>query len=655
VTVQASPGDPRIADVDPHSASLTVGRDPLRLGVLSASPGVSTYSVQLAGAGSTPSYQGTGTIAVGQEISCTPAHIKLQEAGLVQVLVAPGAFYDPLYNGSKFTVRSLDEHTAKVSTSAIGIGDTPAGGSLTVSAFFAGATTVEVTGTRAWGPAYTACIIDVTVVPASGTGTIPTNLYIQQTDASMQRLTTVLRAASAAASGVVVPVQAAAGGSELVCSAGIAPLYSPLPVTSQALQKTVTGTANAQAMCFWTPGASGAPLTYQFSTFFGGSGNDRVFAAVPDAQGNLVVVGSTDSKDFPTVGSKSRAYSAKTDGFVAKLSRLGDRLLFATYLGGSDDDAATAVAVDGTGNLWVTGNTQSADFPLTNNAAQVVAGGSSDAFLVKLDGSTGALLYSTRFGGAGYDAALAVAVDTQGAPYIAGFTSSLDLPVTAGAYQKTEAGGPPCPQSRGLVPCPDAFVAKFSAAGAKVYATYLGGTNYDYANAVAVDAAGNAVVAGWSSSADFFPPMAGAVQSRFAGGTCTGDTGPYPCTDGFVVVLNPSGTTLNAATFLGGFGTDQVQAMALDGAGNVYLTGITDSPNFRVSPGAFQIQPGGGVDAFVTVLGPGLTTLLGSSYFGGSGTESPGGIALGRTGRIYFVGSSTSKDLPAGQPPAPLP
>ena len=284
-----------------------------------------------------------------------------------------------------------------------------------------------------------------------------------------------------------------------------------------------------------------------------------------------------------------------------------------------------------------------------------MAGGSSDAFLVKLDGSTGALLYGTRFGGAGYDASLAVAVDAQGAPYIAGFTSSLDLPVTAGAYQKTEAGGPPCPQSRGLVPCPDAFVAKFSPAGSKVYATYLGGTNYDYANALAVDAAGNAIVAGWTSSADFFPPVGGVFQSRFASGTCTGDAGPYPCTDGFVVILNPSGTALTAGTFLGGVGTDQVQAVALDGAGNVYLTGITDSPNFWVTPGAFQVQPGGGVDAFVTVLGPGLKTLLGSSYFGGSGTESPGGIAVSRNGRIYFVGASTSKDLPPGQPPAPLP
>jgi hypothetical protein len=655
LTVLASASDPRIAEVDPHGASLTAGPDPARLTILGASAGLTNYSVRLSAASSVPPYQGTGTIAVGQEISCTPARISLPEFGSAQVLIAPGAFYDALFNGTKFAARSLDERTVKVSPTPIGIADTASGGSLNISSFFAGTTTVEVTGSRAWGPSYTACILDVTVIPASGGSAAPTSLYIQQTDSSMQRLTTALRAGSESVTGIVVPTQAAGAGSELVCSAGTAPLYTGIPATGQAFQKAVAGSTNAQAMCFWTPGASGTPVSYQFSTFLGGTGNDQVAAVLADAQGNLFVVGTTDSKDFP-VTVKTRGFNGKTDVFVAKLSRLGDRLLFAAYLGGSDVDVATGAAVDSAGNLYVTGSTVSSDFPLSNTALPVVPGGGTDAFLVKLDGS-GAIVYSTRFGGEGYDTALAVAVDAQGAAYISGFTTSLDrLPITAGAYQPNLKQGLPCPQS-GLVPCPDAFVAKFSPDGsALLYATYLGGTDFDYANALAVDAAGNAYVAGGTSSADF-PATTGTYQTARGRGDCLGQAGPYPCADAFVAILNPAGTALTAATFLGGDGSDQVQAVTLDAAGTTYLTGITSSRNFPVTRGAFQGQWGGGVDAFVSVLGPGLKTLVGSSYFGGSGTESPGGIVLGRNGRIYFAGSSTSKNLPVGQPPvsSPLP
>ena len=630
-TAQVAVTDPRVADLDPRSAKAAASAD-LPLTVYSSSTGITAYQVQIAGNGSTL-YQGSGVAAVGQEVSCSPASITLREFEGGQFSVAPGTLYDPAYNGSKFTARVLNDRAARLTNSTLTFPDAVTGDTLRFSALTAGATTIEISGTRAFGPAYTACIVYVTVIPSSGDGTSNATYAIAQTDISLQRVTTLLRNTSSGIGGQTL-VGGQASPDDLLCTGASTPKFASIPATQQAFQRTVNGKSNGQMICFYPPPA-GASTVLQSSSFLGGSGTDTVTAIAADPQGNLWLVGTTTSSDFP-VTAGARKYIANQDLFISKLSRFGDKLLFSTYFGGNGQDIPTAVATDSAGNLYVAGYTTSPDFPVTTNAAQRNFGGATDAFLLKLDGATGALRYSTYFGGIGSDGAYGLTVDPQGAAYIAGQTSSLNLAVTPGAFQSKEAQGAPCPQAGGDVPCPDAFVARYSNdLSSLVYATYLGGNNFDYARDIAIDSAGNAIVTGGTYSPDF-PTTAGVFQpARRSGALCFG--GIAPCPDAFVTILNPAGTAVVASTYFGGDGYDEAQKVALDAGGNFYLLGTTASPNLPITGGAFQPAFGGGsTDAFVSVIGPGLRTLVGSTYFGTTGNDTPANLLLGHNGRVFI-------------------
>jgi hypothetical protein len=293
-------------------------------------------------------------------------------------------------------------------------------------------------------------------------------------------------------------------------------------------------------------------------------------------------------------------------------------LVYSTYLGGPGNDVGNAIAVDGGGNAYITGSTNGG-FPVTAGAFQVAyGGGASDAFVTKLNPGGAALVYSTYLGGGGNDSGNGIAVDSAGNAYVTGFTTG-GFPVTAGAFQVAYGGG-----------ASDAFVTKLNAAGAAlVYSTYLGGAGTDVGNSIVLDSAGDAYITG--STTGGFRVTAGAFQVAYGGGA----------SDAFVSKLNPAGAALVYSTYLGGAGTDAGNGIAVDCAGNAYVTGSTTGA-FPVTPGAFQVAFGGGAtDAFVTRLNVPGAALLYSTYVGGVGNDVGNAVAVDSGGNAYITGSTT--------------
>jgi hypothetical protein len=252
----------------------------------------------------------------------------------------------------------------------------------------------------------------------------------------------------------------------------------------------------------------GTALVY--STYLGGTGDDFGNGIVVDASGNAYVAGGTSSSNFPTTPGAVQTTRSNSSGnaFVAKFNATGSALIYSTYLGGSVDDVAHGIAVDASGNAYVTGNTTSPNFPMTPGAFRTISGGNNDTFVAKLNATGTALVYSTYLGGSGQDSGNGIAVDASGNAYVTGSTGSSDFPTTSGAIQTSMDGG-----------ALEAFVVKLDAAGtALLYSTYLGGSGMDAGNAVAVDASANAYVTGTTNSSDF-PTTPGTVQPTFSGGT----------------------------------------------------------------------------------------------------------------------------------------
>jgi len=365
--------------------------------------------------------------------------------------------------------------------------------------------------------------------------------------------------------------------------------------------------------------ASGAALVY--STYLGGSDSDGGFAVVVDGAGSAYVTGQTGSTDFPTTPSAfDRTFNGGADAFVTKLDASGAALGYSTYLGGAGYDAGLGLAVDGAGSASVTGATTSTDFPTTPGAFDTTFNDDDDnAFVTKLDAS-GALEYST-FLGTGFGNG--VALDGEGNAYVTGAAYSADFPTTAGAFDTTFSGG-------------DAFVTKLDASGAAlVYSTFLGGSDFDVSQGIALDGAGNAYVTGFTGSSDF-PTTAGAFDTTYNGG--------YD--DAFVTKLDASGAALAYSTYLGGSDFEWGADVALDGAGNAYVTGLTYSSDFPTALGAFDTTLNGDTDAFVTKLDASGAALAYSTYLGGSGSDVGRGITVDGTGSAYATGYTGSADFP---------
>ncbi len=416
------------------------------------------------------------------------------------------------------------------------------------------------------------------------------------------------------------------------------------PVTDGAFQQSIGGGWDGFTTEL-TPDGSGVV----YSTYLGTSDFDDVVACDVDANGNLYIVGATNSADFPvTDGAFQRSLAGGFDGFITKLSPDGSRLLYSTYIGGSGDEFITVdhIAVDSAGNVVAAADTNSTDFPTTAGAYQTANAGcegscsknpANDVVVVKLNASGSALMYSTYLGGPGFDAYPNLAVDAAGDAYVAGFTGSLHFPTTPGAFQ---------PHLKGGTVLGDAFVAKLDPTGSSlIYATYLGGGGSDGPGGVAIDAAGDAYVGGVTCSRDF-PVTPGAFQTKNAGGTggCRAFPGPF---DGFVTEFNPHGTGLVFSTYLGGSGYDVLGLAGLDSSGRVIVVGATTSLDFPVTHDAFQPTnhggPGDGIIAELTSDGSGLSF---STYWGGSGFELPHGAVVDASDNLYFAGCTSSTDFP---------
>src|SRR5262249_41183786 len=233
------------------------------------------------------------------------------------------------------------------------------------------------------------------------------------------------------------------------------------------------------------------------STFLGGSGSDSGSGIQTDFFGNAYLTGSTSSTDFPTASPLQPTIAGSGDAFVAKLNTNGTALVFSTYFGGTRRDAASAIALDVLGNVYIGGRTDSTDFP-TQNALQPTLSGSSDAFVTKFNRTASALVYSTYLGGSSFESCTGLAVDALGHAYVTGVTTSSDFPV-ADAVQPTP-GGP----TGGDIFTGDTYVTKLNTRGSGlIYSTYLGGSNGEFSQGIALDILGNAYVTGITASSDF--------------------------------------------------------------------------------------------------------------------------------------------------------
>lgn len=359
-----------------------------------------------------------------------------------------------------------------------------------------------------------------------------------------------------------------------------------------------------------------------YSTYLGGTGNGAVTGVARDGLGNLYAAGWTESLDFPIAGAFQASNRGGVDAFVVKLDPTGSSLLYATYIGGSGDDRAAAIAVDSLGQAHAVGSTASSNFPLASAARSTMVGG-REAFALKLNAAGSALAYSTFLGGSNTDSATALAVDASGFAYVAGDTYSADFAVTGDAVQSAFGGRV------------DAFLAKLSSAGAITYSTFLGGLLDEHAGGVVTDGTGIAYVVGGTLSTNF--PVVASLQATNAGGQ-----------DAFVTKIQTVGTpAVLYSTYLGGSGgsalaPEQANAVALDGSGNLYVTGVVSSTNFPVTSGTLQTNAGGSRDVFICKLNPTGTVRLYSTYLGWTGFDWANGIAVDSAGSAYVTGYTSS-------------
>src|SRR6266446_8180632 len=374
-----------------------------------------------------------------------------------------------------------------------------------------------------------------------------------------------------------------------------------------------------------------------YSTYLGGSGYDSGAAIAVDASGNAYVTGFTRSPNFPATAGSFQTSCGTTgtcngyfwDAFVTKLTANG-QIVYSSYLGGSGNDMGKAIAVDASGSAYVAGQTFSSNFPTTAGAFKTIYGGAGDAFVAKLSPGGTALQYSTYLGGSGTDNAEGIAVDINGNAYVTGQTYSTDFPTVA-AIQAVNGGNQDS----------DAFVTEINSSGAAlVYSTYLGGSSMDWGEAIAVDASGNAYVAGFTRSPDF--PLASPLQA-----TCGGCPG---FADAFVAELATNGGALLHSTYLGGSADDHGAGIAVDSDGNIYVTGFTYSTDFPVTAGAYQTSLTSGQSAaFVTKIAPGFSSLTFSTYVRGNGLNYGKNIAVD-TGNVFVAGQTFSPTFPLLDP-----
>lgn len=377
-----------------------------------------------------------------------------------------------------------------------------------------------------------------------------------------------------------------------------------------------------------------------YSTYLGGAATDRARAIAIGPDGDIYLAGETWSDDLPvTPGVLQTNRRGNDDVFVARLDPTAGAAVYVTYLGGIGSDEAYGLAVDINGAAYVTGWTNHGSFPITPGAADPRGGGLWEGFVSKISPDGSRLEYSTFLGGNATDWPRAIAVDARGAATVVGATYSADFPITAGAYDTTCGLNGACDGNE------DAFVVRLNPAGtAFEYGTFIGGSNVDNAFGVALYA-DYIYVTGPTWSSDF-PTTSGAFDPSYGGPG-----------EGFVAVLTQGGATLSYASYLGGDDQDTPYAIAAGADGSAYVTGMTKSPDFPTTPGAFDTTHAGGWcgsfpntfkcrDVFVVRIAPDGASLIYGALLGGAKDDYAYAIAIGTDGIAYVTGGAGSADFP---------
>jgi hypothetical protein len=370
--------------------------------------------------------------------------------------------------------------------------------------------------------------------------------------------------------------------------------------------------------------------TLDYSTYLGGSDRDTGLSLAVDEAGNAYITGWTSSSDFPvTGGSYDTSYNGLFyDVFITRLNSSGSGFVYSTYLGGSEDDIAYGIVIDGSRNVYVTGYTKSSDFPTTSGAYDTAHNGAEDVFVTKLNSTGTHLVYSTYIGGIadpfGDDVGYKIALDENRNAYVTGITECPTFPTTSGALDTSFDNS-------------DAFVTKLNSSGSDLaYSTFLGGSDWDRGYAIVVDQNSNAFVAGYTASNDF-PMTSGAYDTSYNGGY-----------DVFVAKINSNGSDLIYSTYLGGSDLDRLtwESITIDEDGNAYLTGQTRSNDFPTTVGAYDRTYNGNGDAFITKLNSAGSGLDYSTYLGGNDLDWGFAIIVDENGIAYVTGDTESNDFP---------
>ena len=402
----------------------------------------------------------------------------------------------------------------------------------------------------------------------------------------------------------------------------------------------------------FSPISPTAGTTLVYSTYIGGSNDDSGNAIAVDAGGNVYVAGGTSSTNFPVTSNAPQATygGGKDDAFVVKLDPTGSNLLYSTYIGGSDQDLASGIAVDGTGNIYVGGQTASTNLPVVQPLQSMNKGG-TDGFIAKIDGTAGSvtlgnLKFLDYLGGSGADTITGIGLDGSNNIYVAGITTSSDF--------HTQGSNGSSPYQNSCTKCTggsgtaadDSFLTAIkSDLSQYIYSTYYGGDGSDDAETIAVDSTGDAYITGLTNSTDLV-----------SGNPTQPSTTPYQSkinaaatSNAFIAEMNPAGSAVPYVTYLGGSGADIAFGIAIDSTARIYVTGQTSSPDFP-SKNPTQNVFGGATDAFVSLLDPsksGGGQLVFSSFIGGPGAEDSqlAGIAIDSSDNIYVTGDTASPQV----------
>jgi hypothetical protein len=348
------------------------------------------------------------------------------------------------------------------------------------------------------------------------------------------------------------------------------------PITVSAYDTTYNG-GGAYGDVFVTKiNSSGTNLIY--STYLGGSNDERAFSIAVDNAGNAYVAGRTISSDFPvTSTSFDTSFNLGRDAFLTKLNSSGSALLYSTYLGGSSDenDNTGDIAIDNTGNAYLTGYTSSADFPITTNAYDSTYNGGYDVFISKINtlfSETTSLVYSTYIGGGSNDVGRSIAIDSIGNIFITGYAQSGNFPTTTNAFDTSHNGAA------------DIFVCKLNSTGSTlIYSTFIGASGTDDSDGISIDVTGNTYITGYTQSNNF-PTIPGSFDTTYNGGD-----------DCFFCKLNSDGSALVYSSYLGGNSSTTPSGVVVDNNGNAFITGNTAATDFPTTPDAFDSTYNGGL------------------------------------------------------------